>query len=60
MIYRNHKIRRSGQQFFRIISPAGHPLNHRVRTIEAAKAMIDATVEHRVYTPEEWQLVHGR
>ena len=57
--YRGCKIRKSGKDFYRVIDPTDqHGFYQRVTSLDAAKAMIDATLESRVMTPAEHALVH--
>ena len=57
-IYREHKIRKSGKMFFKVQAPDGHYFGSRVVSVAAAKATIDATIENRPYTREEYKIVY--
>lgn len=58
--YRGYKIRKSGKDFLKVYDVRrGIPLQPRIRTFEAAKALIDACAEYRVLTPAEHALVHN-
>lgn len=55
--YRGWKIRKSGKEFLRVYR-GKEPHTPRVKTVEAAKALIDCFVEQRVMTPEEHRLIY--
>jgi len=59
MKYKGHSIRKSGKNFYKVYNRMGFSLQPRVRTIKAAKALINCFVEHRVMTPEEHKLIYS-
>lgn len=58
--YKGYRIRKSGKTYLRVYSPTGSGMVPRVKTVEQAKALIDASSGHRVMTPEEHALIYSR
>jgi hypothetical protein len=59
--YRGYQIRKSGKMFWKAtLDGHSNALNQRFLSVEAVKAAINATVEHRVYTPEEYRTVYPK
>jgi hypothetical protein len=58
LVYRGYTIKRSGHDWYKVFYPSGMSFGQRVESLEAGRAMIDATAENRVMTPAEHALVH--